>query len=115
MVEDFEGTGPLRYYDAPARYFRALSSLSPIKADYVSVDGPGQSDRVVRRAETLGAAAVGVRVQTPEDAAPVRAWLLAAPSHRAVLFHTAPYPAGITLFDEFPRQTTFGDARPVFR
>jgi hypothetical protein len=115
VVEDFEGTGALRYYDAAARYFRALAAAVPIRVDYVPVDGAGQSGRVVDRARSIHASAIGVRVETPEDAAPVRAWLAAAPSHRAVLFHTAPYPAGIALFDEFPRQTTFGDARPVFR
>jgi hypothetical protein len=114
VAEDFSGTGPLRYYDAPARYFRALVSLAPIHVDYVAVDGPGESIRVVSRAEALAASAIAVRVQTPEDAAPVRAWLAASPRHRAVLFHTAPYPAGYALFDEFPKQTTFGDPHPVF-
>jgi hypothetical protein len=115
IVEDFQGRGPLRYYDAPARYFRALTALAPIHVDYVAVDGAGQSSRLVGRAETTGATAIAVRVQTPEDAAPVRAWLAASAGHRAVLFHSAPYPAGYALFGEFPKQTTFGDARPVFR
>jgi hypothetical protein len=114
VVEDFAGNGPMRYYDAPARYFRALAAVVPLKVDYVAVDDAGQSARVVGRAEELAATAIGVRVQTPEDAAPVRAWLAASPTHRAVLFHTAPYPAGYALFDEFPKQTTFGDARPTF-
>lgn len=114
VVEDFRGSGPMRYYDAPARYFRALSALIPLKVEYVAVDDAGQSSRVVSRAEELGASAIGVRVQTPEDASPVRAWLAATPEHRVVLFHTAPYPAGYVLFDEFPKQTTFGDPRPSF-
>ena len=115
VVQDFAGNGPMRYYDAPARYFRALAALVPLKIDYVAVDDAGQSARIVDRAEALAADAIGVRVQSPEDAAPVRAWLAASPRHRAVLFHTAPYPAGYALFGEFPRQTTFGDARPQFK
>ncbi len=114
VVEEFEGSGSLRYYDAPARYFRALSSMLPVKVATVAVDGAGQSARIVNRAEELGASAIAVRVESPEDAAPVRAWLAASSRHRAVLFHTAPYPAGYALFGEFPAQTTFGDARPVF-
>lgn len=114
VAQDFEGSGPMRYYDAAARYFRALAAVLPIPIEIVAVDDAGQSSRVVARAEALGASAIGVRVQTPEDAAPVRTWLRASPSHRAVLFHSAPYPAGYALFGEFPRQTTFGDARPVF-
>ena len=104
----------MRYYDAPARYFRALSKLTPLRVEYVAVERPGQSSRVVSRAEELAASAIGVRVETAEDAAPVRAWLAASPRHRAVLFHTAPYPAGYALFDEFPKQTTFGDPKPRF-
>jgi hypothetical protein len=114
VVEDFGGSGPLRYYDTPARYFRALASMLPLKITYVAVDDAGQSARIVNRAEELGASAIGVRVCSPEDAAPVRAWLSASSRHRAVLFHTAPYPAGYALFGEFPAQTTFGDPRPVF-
>jgi hypothetical protein len=114
VVEDFPGSGPMRYYDAPARYFRALSAHLPLRVDYVVVDDAGQSSRIVGRAETLKAAAIGVRVQTEDDAAPVRAWLAASPGHRAVLFHTAPYAAGYALFGEFPEQTTFADARPSF-
>ena len=114
VAEDFQGIGPMRYYDAPARYFRALSKLTPLRVEYVAVEAPGQSSRVVLRAEALAASAIGVRVETAEDAAPVRAWLAASPHHRAVLFHTAPYPAGYALFDEFPKQTTFGDPKPRF-
>ena len=114
VVQDFEGNGGARYYDAPARYVRALQKLAKVKADYVEVDGPGQSARVVGRAEKLGASAIAVRVETAEDAAPVRAWLAAAPRRRAILVHTAAYAAGHALFTEFPKQTTFADPRPKF-
>jgi hypothetical protein len=78
------------------------------------VTGPGQAAAIVRRAEELHASAIAVRVWNDEDAAPVRGWLRASKTHRAVLFHTAPYPAGYALFGEFPKQTTFGDPRPRF-
>ena len=54
VAEDFEGSGPLRYYDAAARYFRALAALVPIRIEFVTVDGAGQSARVVDRAEASG-------------------------------------------------------------
>jgi hypothetical protein len=78
------------------------------------VDDSGQSSRVVERAEALGATAIGVRVASKADAAPVKAWLRASRNRRAVLFHSAPYREGYALFAEFPDQTTFGDPRPVF-
>lgn len=114
VVEDARLPGPLQYYDAPGRYFHRLAETLPMKAEFVTVTGAGQAGAIVRRAEELDARAIAVRVWNAEDASPVRAWLRASPSHRAVLFHSAPYPAGYALFSEFPKQTTFGDPRPRF-
>ena len=114
VVEDTDVAGGYQYYDAPARYFRRLAESLPVQLDFVKVTGPDQSSRVVARALELGAEAIAVRARTDEDARAVREWLAAAPARRAVLFHTAPYPAGVALFQEFPRQTTFGDPRPRF-
>lgn len=114
VAEDATPLGNLRYYDAPARYFRALAAKLPIPLQFVEVDGPGQSAKVVDRALALGAEVIAIRVETAEDAAPVRAWLSGSPKRRAVLFHTAPYAPGHALFGEFPKQTTFGDPRPRF-
>jgi hypothetical protein len=114
VVEDTDVDGGNQYYDAPARYFRRLSESLPLRLEVVKVTGPDQSARVVDRAIQLGAEAIAVRARTDEDARSVRLWLSASPKRRAVLFHTAPYPAGYALFQEFPQQTTFGDARPRF-
>jgi hypothetical protein len=114
VVEDARLPGPLQYYDAPGKYFHRLAEALPMKVEFVNVTGPGQASAIVGRAEELGAAAIAVRVWNEEDAAPVRMWLRASPAHRAVLFHSAPYPAGNALFSEFPKQTTFGDPRPHF-
>ena len=114
VVEDTEVDGGNQYYDAPARYFRRLAESLPLKLEIVKVTGPDQSIRVVERALELGAEAIAVRARTAEDARPVREWLAGSPTRRAVLFHTAPYPAGYALFLEFPLQTTFGDPRPRF-
>ena len=114
VVEDTDADGGNQYYDAPARYFRRLAESLPLRLEIVKVSGPDQSSRVVERALQLGAEAIAVRARTDEDARAVREWLAAAPARRAVLFHTAPYPAGVKLFEEFPLQTTFGDPRPRF-
>lgn len=115
IVEDSTVRGASQYHDAAARYFRRLSRRVPLRLDYRMVRGPGESATLVDRARATGATAIALRVATPEDAAPVRAWLAESPSHRAVLFHSAPYPAGIALFRDFPGQTTFGDPRPVWQ
>lgn len=114
VVENSSARGRYQYYDAPARYFRRLSEALELRIEWVEVDGPGESDRVVQRAEQVGASVIAVRVETEEDHGPVAEWLAGSPHRRAVLFHTAPYPTGYRLFEEFPGQTTFGDPRPRF-
>ena len=114
VVADSSARGAYQYYDAPAHYFRRLAEALPLRIEWVQVDGPGDSLRLVQRAVDLGATVVAVRVEVEEDYSPVRDWLAGAPERRAVLFHSAPYPAGYRLFEEFPGQTTFGDPRPRF-
>jgi hypothetical protein len=114
VVQDTDLRGALQYYDAPARYFRRLSELLPLRVATVSVDDAGQAARVTGKAVEAGATAIAVRVWTEEDYAAVREWLAKSPKNRAVLFHSAPYPEGNRLFHEFPAQTTFGDPHPRF-
>lgn len=114
VVEDSSARGRYQYYDAPARYFRRLSESLELRIEWVEVEGPGESGRVVQRAEERGASVIAVRVETEEDYGPVAEWLAGSPHRRAVLFHTAPYPAGYRLFEEFPGRTTFGDPKPHF-
>jgi hypothetical protein len=114
VVEDASLRGRYQYYDAPARYFRRLAEYLPLSVEWVEVDGPGESSRVIARAAQEGASVIAVRVETEEDYDPVHDWLAGSPERRAVLFHSAPYPAGYRLFAEFPGRTTFGDPRPRF-
>lgn len=115
VVQGTSQRGEVQYYDAPQRYFTRLAEALPLKLEYVQVDSGGQTGRVIERARQLRAQAVAVRVWNDADYAPVRAWLAESTEHRAVLFHSVAYPAGDRLFAEFPKQTTFGDPRPVFR
>jgi len=115
VVQDTSLAGRYQYYDTAARYFRRLARSVPLQLVFVSVEGPGESGRVTGKAEELRAAAIALRVETEEDYRPVRDWLAASRDRRAVLFHSAPYPAGYRLFSEFPEQTTFGDPRPEFQ
>jgi hypothetical protein len=61
-----------------------------------------------------GANVIGVRVETNNDKKPVEAWFKANPNHRAILFHSAAYEPGYSLFSEFPKQVTGQDPRPIF-
>ncbi|MGH9789116.1 MAG: hypothetical protein ACRD4U_10485 [Candidatus Acidiferrales bacterium] len=114
VAQDTQAALPAAYYDAPARYFRRLEKLAGLKVEYVPVDGSNQIERVLARAAQLRATAVGVRVATNYEYDRLREWLRRSPSNRAVLFHSGLYPYAQPLFDEFPRQVTFGDLRPRF-
>jgi hypothetical protein len=81
----------------------------------VELDDADQIDRVLSRADAIGATAVGVRVMTRVEDEALRLWLRGSPQRRAVLFHAALYPYAQGLFRDFPRQVTFADLRPRFR
>jgi hypothetical protein len=107
---------PLKYYDTPNRYFKALSEYAgkPLKIVPVEVTAYGKADNVVDQARKIGAKVIGIRVKSKAEHDAVAAWLKEDAGRRAVLFHTAVYPDGEMLFAEFPRQTSFGDIYPKF-
>ena len=114
VVEDTKMAFPVQYYDAAARYFRRLAGFVKLNLDFALVDAPGQMDRVLERARSLNASAVGVRVATSAEDEALRAWLKKSPHNRAILFHSGLYPYAQPLFRDFHAQVTFGDLRPRF-
>lgn len=114
VVEDTKKTFPIQYYDAPARYFRALAQHVPLRLVFVDVDAPDEIRRVLDRAQERRASVVAVRVMTEWEDAALRGWLKVSKQHRAVLFHSGLYPYAQQLFADFPTQVTFGDLHPRF-
>jgi hypothetical protein len=110
VAEDTAERYPTQYYDAPARYFRQLSTFVPLNIKYVAVDDENQLDRILNVASSV----VAVRIRTDKEDAMLRQWLLKSPNNRAVLFHSGLYPWAQGLFTDFPSQVTFGDLRPRF-
>jgi len=105
----------LWYYQTPANYFSALQAAIPrLNVTYVQVSDFNQLSKVIQRANALRANVIGVRVFNSNDYGAVKGWLLASPQHRAVLFHSTPYPYGYLLAKEFPKQTGFDDPNPKF-
>jgi len=102
------------YYDTPARYFRFLKQYYPLDVHYVYVEDFDAVFHVIDEAERLNASALGVRVYSRDDYDAVKDWLLKDKNHRAILFHSTPYPYGYKIMKEFPQQITFGDLNPVF-
>jgi hypothetical protein len=104
---------PEQYCDTPKRYFEGLEKTYGIKLDKVIVDGC-QSQLVVQSARKNGANIIAVRVANDKDKGPVKDWLRENSNHRAILFHSAAYEPGYSLFFEFPNQVTGDDTKPVF-
>ena len=115
VVQTTNETYPDQYCDTPNRYFTDLEKVYNIKLNLDVVNANiNQTDLIVSEAEKTGTNVIGVRVETSNDKKPVEAWLKANPNHRAILFHSAAYEPGYSLFSEFPKQVTGQDPRPIF-
>ncbi|MDD3984369.1 MAG: hypothetical protein PHY59_00395 [Methanobacterium sp.] len=106
---------PDQYCDTPERYFVTLGKVYNIQLQLDIVDASiGETYKIVDEAEKRNANIIAVRVLTDKDKKSVENWLKADPNHRAILFHSAPYESGYSLFFEFPQQTTGQDPHPLF-
>ena len=104
-----------QYCDTPKRYFKDLEKAYKIKLNLDTVNANiGETGKIVKEAQKTGSNVIGVRVETKKDKKPVEDWLKSDPNHRAILFHSAAYKAGYSLFSEFPTQVTGQDPRPIF-
>lgn len=106
---------PDQYCDTPNRYFTNLQQKYGIKLNVDVVNAHiGEAGKVVAEARKTGANVIGVRVITEKDKIPVVKWLKENKNHRAILFHSAAYDPGYSLFFEFPYQVTGQDPDPKF-
>lgn len=104
----------LGYYQTPANYFRTLQESIPLNLYYVQVDGFDQMEKVVKKAKDVRAKVIAARVFNSDDYAVLKRWLQESPDNRAILFHSASYPYGYLLLNEFAQQTSFDDPNPRF-
>lgn len=106
---------PDQYCDTPKRFFTNLGKAYNITLNLDVVDASvGEADKVIAEARKTGANVIGVRVLNNKDKQPVTAWLKENKNHKAVLFHSAAYEPGYSLFFEFPYQVTGQDLNPKF-
>ena len=104
----------LWYYQTPTNYFEELRTTFPLDIVSVQITDFNQTSTITSTAESIGANTIAVRVYSQDDYVHVRDWLAKNSSRHAVLFHSAPYPYGYLLFQEFANQTCFGDVNPRF-
>ncbi|MBS3149057.1 hypothetical protein J4219_09350 [Candidatus Woesearchaeota archaeon] len=104
----------LWYYQTPASYVEALSSVFPLNVSYVELTQFNQMNRAVDKARSVNASVMFTRVFNSDDYAQIKAWLDEDQSRKVFLFHSASYPYGKLLLDEFPDRASFDDPNPVF-
>ncbi len=115
VVQTTNKTYPDQYCDTPNRYFSCLQNAYNITLQVVVVDaGRGETDKVINATNITGSKVIGVRVATVQDKIAVENWLKLDHDNRAVLFHSAAYEPGYSLFNEFPDQVTGQDINPIF-
>jgi len=115
IVQTTHNAYPDQYCDTPFRFFSALETKYNIKLNLDVVDANrGETFKIVEEARKKNADVIAVRVLNEKDKKPVEQWLKENKNHRAVLFHSAAYEPGYSLFFQFPDQVTGQDPRPIF-
>jgi tetratricopeptide (TPR) repeat protein len=106
----------ISYYQTPTLYFTQLKKITtlPLKLEYISVDGTGETYKLVERANELNASVIAARVYNEEDYEPLKEWLEDDMNNRLILFHSEAYPYGYKLYREFSKQVSFDDMMPQF-
>ena len=114
VIEDTTESYPAQYYDTPARYFALLEQYTRLAFDVSLVDRRRGLDALLGTADARHATIVAVRVATQAEADRLAAWLDADDRRRALLFHSAPYPAGRQVLERYAGRVTVPDPRPSF-
>lgn len=115
VVQTTNKTYPDQYCDTPSRYFHCLETAYNLDLNLDLVyAGRGETEKVINETKVSGSKVIGVRVATAQDKISVENWLRSDSENRAILFHSAAYEPGYSLFTEFPYQVTGQDLNPVF-
>ena len=99
----------ISYYNTSNIYFSEFEKYFPLNITYILIDDFNQAHKVLEKAENV----VAMRVFNKDDYMKLKSWLKKDKEHKAILFHTSPYPYGYLILKEFPNQTTFDDINPL--
>ncbi len=113
-VNSSDASYALWYYQTPASYVDVLDEAFPLNVTYVQMSDFGEMEQVVARARAVSAQVIFARVFTSDDYRALKGWLQEDQNRRSFLFHSASYPYGKLLLDEFPSQVSFDDPNPEF-
>ena len=105
---------PDQYCDTPDRYFTKLNQKYNLDLSLIKINTrAGEAYKVIDEAKKLNSSIIGVRVWNEKDYISISNWLKESFNNRAVLFHSAIYEHGYSMFFNFPKQTSFGDLSPI--
>ncbi|MBW2969870.1 hypothetical protein KY319_01980 [Candidatus Woesearchaeota archaeon] len=104
----------LWYYQSPAAYFEELSKAIPLQVEYVTINDFGQMEKATQKARETKATILATRVFNSQDYNAVKKWLDEDPERKVILFHSASYPYGQKIFQEYT-SATFNDPNPILR
>ncbi len=102
----------LWYYKAPALYFREIIKTFPLQVYTVKLDDFNQANKIYERARETKAKIVATRVFNRDDYEEAKIWLEESKDHKVILFHSASYPYGKLISEEYPKQISFNDPNP---
>jgi hypothetical protein len=105
----------LWYYQTPTSYFNELEKYIDLNIVYVTISNCGELYKITDLARDSDSNVIAVRVFNSNDYEFFKNCLDESKEHKAILFHSTPYPYGLKIFQEYPHQTSFGDVNPVFQ
>lgn len=103
----------LWYYQTPAAYMEILANAYDLNITFVYLEDFGQMELAVKKVREINATILATRVFNRSDYDVVSSWLSESKANKAILFHSASYPFGQKIFNEYPDQTSFDDPNPV--
>ena len=97
------------YYTAPHYYFNEINKTFPLNLSVVFINSFNQTDKVYEKARAVNANIVASRVFNSYDYNQAKEWLEESKDNKLILFHSASYPYGVLISQEFPEQIGFDD------
>jgi hypothetical protein len=103
---------PYFYYGAPYYYFREINKTFRLDIYDYKIGSYYETEKIFNIARENEINLVGYRIFNSYDYNAAKEWLDESKQNKIILFHSASYPYGKLLFEEYPWQTSFNDPNP---
>jgi hypothetical protein len=103
---------PYFYYATPYYYFREINKTFSLNIMDYKVTSYNQNENLFKLARENNITIAGYRVFNSNDYYAAKRWLDESKDNKIILFHSASYPYGKLLMEEYPWQISFNDPNP---